>query len=165
MIIVLKPNTKKEEIDAVIKKIKDKGLKPVPSKGVERTVINVLGNIRDDSVNGFKSMECVEEVIRIMKPYKLASKEHRSQKTVIKVGDVTIGDGTFTVIAGPCSAENEEQVMKSAELLKEMGIKIMRASAFKPRTSPYDFQGLGIEGLKLLKKVREKTGMLVETEV
>jgi len=165
MIIVMKQKAKKDEIDYVVNKIKDKGLKPVPSKGLERTVINVLGNVKDDSVNSFKSIDSVEKVIRIMKPYKLASKEHHSQKTIIKVGDATIGDGTFTVIAGPCSAENEEQIMKTAKLLKGMGIKIMRASAFKPRTSPYDFQGLGIEGLKLLKKAREKTGVLMETEI
>lgn len=165
MIIVLKPNTKKEEIKNLIKKIEEKGLKPVPFEGVERTVIHVLGKVREDSVNSFKPISCVEEIVRILKPYKLASKEHQSQKTIVRVGDVTLGGKDFVVIAGPCSVENEEQVMKSALLLKEMGIKIMRASAFKPRTSPYDFQGLGIEGLKLLKKVREKTGIMVETEV
>ena len=165
MIIVLKPNTKKEEIKNLIKKIEERGLKPVPFEGVERTVIHVLGKVREDSVNGFKSVSCVEEIVRILKPYKLASKEHQSQKTIVRIGDVTLGGNDFVVIAGPCSVESEEQIMKAALLLKEMGIKIMRASAFKPRTSPYDFQGLGIEGLKLLKKVREKTGMLVETEV
>lgn len=165
MIIVLKPKTKKDDIKAIVEKIKSRGLKPVEFDGVERTVIHVLGDVRDDHVNGYKSMDCVEKVIRILKPFKLSSKEHHAQKTVIKVGDIEIGGDDFAVIAGPCSVENEEQIMKTAKLLKKMGVKIMRASAFKPRTSPYDFQGLGIEGLKLLKKVRDETGLLVETEV
>ncbi|MBN1157323.1 3-deoxy-7-phosphoheptulonate synthase [Candidatus Woesearchaeota archaeon] len=165
MIIVLKPKTKKEDIQKVVEKIKEKGLKPVEFQGDERIVIHVLGKVTDDMPAPFQSMECVEQVMRILKPYKLASKEHHAQRSVVKVGDVTIGNGEITVIAGPCSAENEEQVMKSARILKEMGVKIMRASVFKPRTSPYDFQGMGIEGLKLLKKVGEKTGILTETEV
>ncbi|MFH0874314.1 MAG: 3-deoxy-7-phosphoheptulonate synthase [archaeon] len=101
----------------------------------------------------------------IIDSHKSASNEHHSQPIVIKVGDVAIGGGTFTVIAGPDSVESEDQIIKSAELMKKNGIKIMRASAFKPRTSPYAFQGLGIEGLKLLKKAKDKTGILVETEV
>jgi len=165
MIIVLKPGTKQEEIDKVVELIKEKGLKPVVFDGVERKVIHVLGDVRDETPNGIKSIDCVENVVRILKPYKLASKEHHSQKTIVKVGDVSIGNSDFVVIAGPCSIESEEQVMEAAKILKEMGIKIMRASAFKPRTSPYSFQGMGIEGLKILKKVREETGMLVETEV
>ena len=165
MIIVLKPGTKKEEIDSIIEKIKDRNLKPVAFEGVERTVIHVLGDVREDTTNGWSSIPCVEKVVRILKPFKLASKEHHTQKTIVKVGDVTIGSGDFVVIAGPCSVESEKQIMESAKIMKEKGIKIMRASAFKPRTSPYSFQGMGIEGLKLLKEVREKTGILVETEV
>lgn len=165
MIIVLKPKTKKEEIDRVIEKIKKKGLKPIEFEGVERTVIHVLGEVRDDSPKDLKSIRCVEKVLRILKPYKLASKEYHAQKTIVKIGDLKLGNSDFVVIAGPCSAESETQLMQSAKVLKKLGIRIMRASAFKPRTSPYSFQGLGIEGLKLLKKVREKTGVLVETEV
>ena len=165
MIIVLKPNTEKKEIDSLLEKIKEAGLKPVEFEGVERTVIHVLGNVTEDTSGHFSSFNCVEKVMRILKPFKLASKEHHSHTTIVKVGDVSIGNGDLTVIAGPCSVESEEQIMESAEMLKKLGIKIMRASAFKPRTSPYDFQGLGIKGLKLLKKVREKTGMLVETEI
>ncbi|HLG23476.1 MAG TPA: 3-deoxy-7-phosphoheptulonate synthase [Candidatus Nanoarchaeia archaeon] len=165
MIIVLKSKTTKEEINTIGELLKKRGLKPVEFNGDERTVIHVLGDVKDDSVAQVSSISCVEKVVRILKPFKLASKEHHSQKTVIKIGDVSIGNGDFVVIAGPCSIESEEQIMESAEMLKKLGIKIMRASAFKPRTSPYDFQGLGIKGLKLLKKVRDKTGILVETEV
>ena len=165
MIIVLKPNTPKEEIKDLIKGIQESGLKPVEFEGDERTVIHVLGNVTEESVNHFGSVKCVEKVMRILKPFKLASREHHSQTTVVKIGDISIGNGEVVVIAGPCSVESEEQIMESAKMLQKMGIKIMRASAFKPRTSPYDFQGLGIKGLKLLKKVKEETGMLVETEV
>ena len=165
MIIVLKPNTPKEEIKDLIKAISESGLKPVEFEGDERTVIHVLGNVTEESVNHFGSVKCVEKVMRILKPFKLASREHHLQTTVVKIGDVSIGNWEVVVIAGPCSVESEEQIMESAKMLQKMGIKIMRASAFKPRTSPYDFQGLGIKGLKLLKKVKEQTGMLVETEV
>lgn len=165
MIIVLKPHTKKKDIDAVKERIIEKGWKPVSFEGVERTVIHVHGTIRENEPDKWKSIDCVEDVLRILKPYRLASKEHKFQQTIVKSGDVTFGNGEFVIIAGPCSIENEAQIMKIAHILKEKGIKIMRASAFKPRTSPYAFQGLGIEGLKLLKKVREETGLLVETEV
>ena len=165
MIIVLKPGTKKQDISHVMEKVKEKGYRPVLFEGVERTVIHVVGEIHDDAPNMFSSIPCVENVVRILKPYKLASNEHHPQRTVIKVGDVSIGDGSFTVIAGPDSVESEDQIIESARLMKKNGIKIMRASAFKPRTSPYSFQGLGLEGLKLLKKARDKVGILVETEV
>jgi len=165
MIIVLKPRTKKQDIEHVIEKVKEKGYKPVPFQGVERTTIHVVGEIHDDTANSFSPIPCVEKVVRILKPYKLASNEHHPQPTVIKIGGVKIGGGSFTVIAGPDSVESEEQIIESAKIMKKNGIKIMRASAFKPRTSPYSFQGLGLEGLKLLKKARDKVGILVETEV
>jgi 3-deoxy-7-phosphoheptulonate synthase len=165
MIIVLKPSVKKEEIEHVKDKIESRGLKPVVFEGVERSVVHVIGKRDEDLAESLTGLSYVEKVVRILKPYKLASREHHAQTTVINVGDVSIGNGDFVVIAGPCSVENETQIMSAANILKEMGIKIMRASAFKPRTSPYDFQGLGIEGLKLLKKVKDKTGLLVETEI
>lgn len=165
MIIVLKPKTKKEQIEHVMERVKEKGYRPVIFEGVERKVIHVVGKIQEGAEEVFGSIPCVEKVVRIMKPHKLASNEHHPQPTVIKVGNITIGGGTFTVIAGPDSVESEEQIIKSAELMKKNSIKIMRASAFKPRTSPYAFQGMGIEGLKLLKKAKDRTGILVETEV
>jgi 3-deoxy-7-phosphoheptulonate synthase len=161
----LKSKTTKEEIAKLVDSIKKLGLKPVKFEGEERVVVHVLGDVKSDVEAHIKSMSCVEKTVRIVKPYKLASKEHHAQTTIVKVGDVSIGNGDFVVIAGPCSAESESQLMQSAEMMKKLGIKIMRASVFKPRTSPYDFQGLGIEGLKLLKKVRDKTGLFMETEV
>ena len=165
MIIVLKRGTKKSDIEHVIERVKEKGYKAVPFEGVERTTIHVVGEIHDDTPESFSPIPCVEKVLRILKPYKLASNEHHPQPTVIRVGSVKIGDGSFTVIAGPDSVESEEQIIESARIMKKNGIKIMRASAFKPRTSPYSFQGLGLEGLKLLKKARDKIGILVETEI
>ncbi len=166
MIIVLKPNTAKAEIETISTLIKEKNLEPLVFEGIERTVIHVLGNIRDDTlIDAWQSRNSVEKVLRILKPYKLASNEHKSKKTVISVGDVTIGNGGFTVIAGPCAVENKAQVAEAARLLRGMGLRIMRASAFKPRTSPYAFQGLGQEGLEILKEVRDEFGIFVETEV
>jgi len=165
MIIVLKPRAKKAEIEHVKEEIEKHGWKPMLFEGKERTVIHVIGDIGDYNGNGLNSIPCVEKVVRIMKPYKIASNEHHPQPTVVKVGNVQIGGGTFTVICGPDSVESEEQIIESAKLMKKNGIKIMRASAFKPRTSPYSFQGLGIEGLKLLKKVKDEVGILTETEV
>src|SRR3989344_7667120 len=164
MIMVLKPNTAKSEIKSLSNRSREKGLKPVEFEGVERTVIHVHGNVKEENADNFSSAKCVEKAVRILKPFKLASREHHSDTTIVKIGDIPVGNGDFVVIAGPCSIESEEQIMESAEMLKSLGIKVMRASAFKPRTSPYDFQGMGIKGLKLLKKVREKTGLLVESE-
>ena len=152
MIIVLKPNVSKEEISDISNKLKERNLKPVEFDGIERTVIHVLGNVTDEIANHFSSFSQVENVVRILKPFKLASKEHKAQKTVITIDNVKIGNGDVVMIAGPCSIESEEQIMESANMLKKLNIKIMRASAFKPRTSPYDFQGLGIKGLKMLRK-------------
>lgn len=166
MIIVLKPGASEQDIKYVTDKIEKKGYEAIPSRGRERTVINVIGNVREEEYeNGWRSIPCVEKVVRILKPYKLSSKEHHREDTVIDVNDVSIGGKDCVLIAGPCSVESEEQVMRAAEMMKENGVRIMRASAFKPRTSPYSFQGLGIEGLKLLKKVRDQTGLAVETEV
>jgi len=165
MIIVMKPKTPKEEIERVIAKIREAGLEPMPLYGVERTVIAVIGDSRKHEPDSWKAIKSVEKVQKILKPYKLASRAFKDEGTVIKVNGVQIGGKDLAVIAGPCSVESEEQIMDIALKLKAMGIRILRASAYKPRSSPYSFQGLGLKGLKLLKMVREKTGLAVETEV
>ncbi len=165
MIIVMKPNTPKDEIERVISKIKQKGLTPVPLYGVERTVIAVIGDARKYEINAWKAIRSIEKITKILKPYKLASREFKPDNTIVKINGVEIGGKDFVVIAGPCAVESEEQIMEIAEILKKKGIKILRASAFKPRTSPYSFQGMGIKGLKLLRQVKENTGLCVETEV
>lgn len=165
MIIVIKQEAGKQAIEQISNKLREIKLQPYAFEGVERTVIHVLGDVNEKIANEFRQLDSVEQVVRIQKPYKLASKEHHQQKTLVKVGNVTLGNGEVIMMAGPCSIESEEQIFESARAMKKLGVKIMRASAFKPRTSPYAFQGMGIEGLKLLKRVKEETGLIVETEV
>lgn len=164
MIIVLKPGSGRGEIERLKNRIREKGLKPFESKGTNRTVINVVGDVRD-SARFWKAHACVEEVAKISRPYKLASRNHSVKSDVVRIGEAVFGGGGFGVIAGPCSLESREQVFEAAGYLKRAGVGILRASTFKPRTSPYDFQGLGRKGLKILREVREATGMMVETEV
>ncbi len=166
MIIVMKKNATEPEIQNVIDWIESVGYKAHPSRGIERTIIGAVGDERGK--NELKSAEHlagVEKTMPILKPYKLASREYRDCATVVKIGDVEVGGPKFVVMAGPCSIESEEQLMESAYIVRKGGAQILRGGAFKPRTSPYSFQGMEEEGLKLLKKVRDWTGMPVVTEV
>ena len=166
MIILMKKNATQEQIDHVIEWIASVGYKPHLSQGVERTLIGAIGDERGKvQLMSAVSLPGVEKVVPILKPYKLAGREFQENDTVVRVGDVSIGGGEFTVIAGPCSVESEEQMMECGYVAKKAGAKILRGGAFKPRTSPYSFQGMEEEGLKLLKKVGERTGMPVVTEV
>lgn len=165
MIVVLKPGTKKEEYDHVIDRVKEYGFKPHPIVGEERTVIACIGDERGKAqLQQLESLDYVENVVPILKPFKLASKETKP-RSVIKVGNVEFGNSQFVVIAGPCSVESREQIIISAEVVKKAGAQMLRGGAFKPRTSPYSFQGLEEEGLKLLAEAREKTGLPFATEV
>jgi 3-deoxy-7-phosphoheptulonate synthase len=166
MIIVLKPGATKEQIDHIIERLTKVGLKPHISKGLERTIIGVIGDERILSAHPLEAIPGVERVLPILKPYKLASKDFKSEKTTINIdGKVTIGGETLVVIAGPCSVESEEQILSIAKVIKEAGAHILRGGAFKPRTSPYDFQGLGEEGLKYLALASKETGLPIVTEV
>jgi len=166
MVIVMKKNATDAEIDQVIKWIESVGYRAHPSRGVERTIIGVVGDDRGkEQLKSVEHLDGVEKTMLILKPYKLASRESKEGYTVIPVGDVKIGGPEFVVMAGPCSIESEEQLMESAYIVKKGGAHILRGGAFKPRTSPYSFQGMEEEGLKLLKKAREKTGLPVVTEV
>ena len=166
MVIVMKKNATEAQIDHVIKWIESVGYRAHPSRGVERTIIGVVGDDRGkEQLKSVEHLPGVEKSVLILKPYKLASRESQEGYTVISVGDVEIGGPEFIVMAGPCSIESEEQLMESAYIVKKGGAHILRGGAFKPRTSPYSFQGLEEEGLKLLKKAREKTGLPVVTEV
>jgi 3-deoxy-7-phosphoheptulonate synthase len=165
MIIIMESNSTHEQIENVLETIKKLGFRPHISYGEERTVIGVIGNERQISDSIFKSLPGVENVIPILKPYKLVSREFKKESTIIKVGDVLIGNGHRAVIAGPCSVENEEQIIQSAMIAKKYGANLLRGGAYKPRTSPYTFQGLGLEGLKLLQKAKEVTGLPIVTEV
>ena len=166
MIIVLKQGTKDKEINKVIKTIKDLGYTPHVSKGVEQTIIGAVGNSKnDDALKILEFYEGVEAVMPVSKPYKLASRDLKPSNTVIKVKNSSIGGGHLAIIAGPCSIENEDQVMATAKAVKKAGATFLRGGAFKPRTSPYAFQGLGVEGLKLLKKAGAAVKLPTVTEI
>lgn len=166
MIIIMKKNATETQISRVIQWIESVGYKPHPSRGVERTIIGAVGDDRGKSCLMYaESLSGVEKTMPILKPYKLASRESRLGRTVVQVGDVAIGGPGFVVMAGPCSVESEEQMMEAAYVVKKGGAHIVRGGAFKPRTSPYSFQGMEEEGLKILERVRQKTGRPVVTEV
>lgn len=166
MIIVMKAKAPQNQVAHVIQELKEKGLKPVPLYGVERTVIAVIGEERDLNVGHLESLKGVEKVMRVVKPYKLVSKEVKSEPTVIEVNGVRIGaKNELTIMAGPCAVESQELMDEVASKLSAMGVKIMRGGAFKPRTGPYSFQGLGKEGLEILRNSADKNGMAIITEI
>jgi len=162
----MKKGAEQKEIDDVTRWIESVGYRAHLSKGVERTIIGAVGDERGKVfLKSAEMMPGVEKVVPILQPYKLASRESRDGDTIINVGNVAIGGPKFVVIAGPCAVETEEQLMESAYVVKKAGASMLRGGAFKPRTSPYSFQGLGEEGLKILARAREKTGLPVVTEV
>jgi len=165
MMVVMKEGATEEQIEHVVEKIKSVGAEAHISKGVRKTVIGIIGDKEAVRAIPLEAFPGVEKVVSILKPFKLVSREFRPEDTVIKVGDVEIGRDNFTVIAGPCAVETEMQTIESARAVKKAGAKLLRGGAFKPRTSPYSFQGLGEEGLKILAKAREETGLPVVTEV
>lgn len=165
MIIVLKPGATDEVVRDVVRRVEDLGLKPVVLRGVRRVVVAVIGEEDKLRAQPLEAIPGVEEVMPILKPYKLASLEFKPEPTVVKVGGALIGGGAFTVIAGPCAVENREMFFQIAREVKAAGAHILRGGAFKPRTSPYSFQGLGEEGLKILKACGDELDMPVVTEV
>src|SRR5215469_8703706 len=166
MIISMRLHATKEEIDQVRAQVEHFGYKVHSIEGEERVVIGVVG-VGDVTpcLESVEAMPQVEKVVRITAPYKFVSKEFRKEKTRIKVNGTEIGGAEFVVMAGPCSVESEKQIMQAAEGVAKAGAKMLRGGAFKPRTSPYDFQGMEEEGLKLLRKAKEATGLAIITEV
>jgi len=166
MIISMKLRATREEIDEVRKQVEHFGYKVHSIEGEERVVIGVVG-VGDVTacMESVEAMPQVEKVVRISAPYKFVSKEFRAGRTRIRVNGTEIGGDEFVVMAGPCSVESEQQIMRSAEGVARAGAKILRGGAFKPRTSPYDFQGMEVEGLKLLQKAKNATGLAIITEV
>jgi 3-deoxy-7-phosphoheptulonate synthase len=164
MIIVMKQGARRDQSEAVIQIILHNKLKPVPLYGTERTVIAVIGDERILHIKSLKALPGVEKVMEVVKPYKLASRDFHPENSVVEAGDVKIGGKSVQLMAGPCSVESEDSIIQIAEEIKQTGCKILRGGAFKPRTGPYDFQGLGEEGLKLLAKAKEATGLLIVTE-
>ncbi len=153
------------DVEKVIQKLHEMGHKVHISRGERRIVLGVIGDVENLASVPFYAFKGGEEIIRIMKPYKLASREFKSFNTTVKVKNVVIGGKEVVVMAGPCVVENEKQIFETAQKVKALGAKILRGGAFKPRTSPYSFQGLGEEGLKLLAQAGEETGLAVVTEV
>jgi len=166
MIISMKQHTPQTGVDEVCQRIRDFGYKIHTIEGVERVVIAAIG-VGDVTacLESLEAMPQVERAVRISAPYKFVSKEFKKDKTVIRLRNCEIGGGEFVVMAGPCSVENEKQIMESAEAVAAAGAQVLRGGAFKPRTSPYDFQGLEEEGLKLLRKAGDAMGLTVITEV
>ena len=165
MIIVLRSGATPDEIDEVVKRLEKLGFGAHVSQGVERTIIGAIGDERGVNLEErFGVLPFVEKVIPVLAPYKLTSREFKKADTIVRVGNVEIGGDNLVLIAGPCSVESEEQVVETAIRVKEAGAKILRGGAFKPRTSPYSFRGLGEEGLQFLAKAREVAGLPIVTE-
>jgi len=165
MVVVMQPNATPQQVDDVVAKVKELGFRPHPIRGVEKTVVAVIGTGAYDAAPIFEAMPGVDRAVPIGQPYKLAGSDVKAEKTQTIIGDVVVGGEEVVVIAGPCAVESREQLFRTAEIVQEAGGRILRGSAFKPRTSPHDFQGLGQEGLDLLKEVRAKLGLYVVTEV
>ncbi len=165
MLVVMRPEATPAEIARVVEVIRHLELTPHPLPGATRTAIGITGNTGAVDKARFVVLPGVEDAIRVTKPYKLASREMHRDDTVITTPQGTVGPKTLTVIAGPCSVENEGMILECAAHLMSRGVKFLRAGAFKPRTSPYAFQGMGLEGLAILKKAREQTGIGIVTEL
>jgi 3-deoxy-7-phosphoheptulonate synthase len=166
MIIVMKNHATEKQIEDVVRWIESVGYKAHPSIGVERTIIGAVGDNRGKEILRYaESLPGVEKTMPILKPYKLASRESHEGKSEIAVGAVKVGGADFVVMAGPCAIESEEQLLQTAYVAKKGGAQILRGGAFKPRTSPYSFQGMEEEGLKILNKVSAKTSLPTVTEV
>jgi len=166
MIIVLKPDATKKDIDHIVARVKKLGLKPWVSKGKERTIIGIIGDEDIVRIQPLEVFQGVEKVMPILKPYKLVSRDFKKEDTIVDCGNgVKIGGKNIVVMAGPCSIENKKSLLSIAKRVKKAGATVLRGGAYKPRTSPYSFQGLGEKGLKLLHEVKKETGLLVVTEL
>lgn len=166
MLVVMQARATSEQVGAVCKKIEAMGLRPHALPGAQRTAIGITGNEGEVGTASLESMPGVQEVIRVSKPYKLVSRDMKEEKTVVRFPgfDATIGGRDLAIIAGPCAVETPEQVFTIADRVVKQGARFFRGGAYKPRTSPYAFQGLGLDGLKILAEVREQFGLLIVTE-
>ena len=165
MIIVLKPEATESQVKHIVSKVKALGLKPMISRGMERTIIGVIGEEDLLRVQPMEVFPGVEKVMPILAPYKLVSREFKPSETVVDVGGIKVGGNRLVVMAGPCAVENFDLLFSIAKAVKKGGAVILRGGAFKPRTSPYSFQGLGEEGLKYLVEVKKRTGLPIATEL
>lgn len=165
MVIILDNNISQNQLDNIVKHLEDYGFEAHISKGVQKTIIGAIGVQPDFDTRKIKILDGVAEVYRITAPFKLASRSFKEEDSVIKIKDTEIGGNKVAIISGPCSIEDEEQIFKLAKVVAESGAKILRGGAFKPRTSPYSFQGLGEDGLKLMRQAADQYNLLIITEV
>lgn len=165
MIVVMKKNATEQQVSKVLERIKEKGMKAHISKGDFVTIIGIIGDESKVPESQIRAIEGVEKIMPVLKPYRLASRDFHPENRVIKIDGVKIGGDEIIVMAGPCSVESKDQILETAIAIKKAGAKILRGGAFKPRSSPYSFQGLGEEGLKMLRLAKEETGLPIITEV
>ncbi len=165
MVVVMAPEATDSDVEAIVELVGTAGGEAFVSRGVSRTIIGLVGDVEQFGALNLRSYRGVTDVVRISVPYKLVSREHHPSRSVITVGGVPIGPGHLTVIAGPCTVETAEQTLTAAQMAKAAGASLLRGGAYKPRTSPYAFQGLGEAGLRILADVRAETGLPVVTEV
>ena len=165
MLVVMHRHATPQQVEDVAAAIRQMNLTPHPLPGATRTAIGITGNIAAVDPRTLEVLPGVMELIRVTRPFKLASREMHEDDTVVRLPQTVVGPGTFTLIAGPCSVENEDMILRTAEFLTSRGVRLMRAGAFKPRSSPYSFQGMGLEGLAILRKARERTGIGIVTEL
>ncbi|MBI4331331.1 MAG: 3-deoxy-7-phosphoheptulonate synthase [Chloroflexi bacterium] len=165
MIVIMNPQSTEKEIEAILERLKQLGLAGHLSRGVERTVIGVVGKVFPELKDTLELLAGVDDVVPISRPFKLSCREFCPENTIVRVGNVAIGGDDLVVMAGPCAVETRQQLMDTARAVKAAGASILRGGAFKPSTSPYQFRGLGDDGLRLLAEAREETGLPVITEV
>jgi 3-deoxy-7-phosphoheptulonate synthase len=165
LVVILESNATDTQIDNVVKHLEDFGFQVHRSSGVERTILGAIGVQPDFDTRKIKILDAVADVYRVTTPYKLASRSFHADDSIIKIKDVEIGGENIALMAGPCSVEGEDQIFRLAEVVAKSGAKILRGGAFKPRTSPYSFQGMGEEGLKIMRQAADQFGLLVITEV
>jgi 3-deoxy-7-phosphoheptulonate synthase len=165
MIVVMEPRTEQANIDRVVDRLKSLGFEIHLSRGIEKTIIGAVGERRAEVAQSIEAMPGVEKVVPILHPFKLAGLQFKPERTIVRVGNVEFGGSKLVSIAGPCAVESREQLLAAAEAVKSAGASMLRGGAFKPRTSPYTFQGLEEDGLKLLAEAREVTGLPIVTEV
>src|SRR3954471_4569252 len=165
MVVVMAPGASADELAAVVRTVEDAGGSAFVSRGVHRTIVGLVGDVEQFETLNLRALPGVTEVVRISVPYKLVSRENHPATSTVTVGGVPIGPETFTLIAGPCAVETPEQTLAAAQMAKDAGAALLRGGAYKPRTSPYAFQGLGEKGLQILAEVRDEVGLPVVTEV
>lgn len=165
MVIVMHSHASQEQIDNVVERVRAMGYRAHVSPGEETTIIGVIGHSSPDQLAGLEFLPGVDHMVRVMKPYKLGSRDFKPHDSIVRVGDLAFGANELVMIAGPCAVESEDQLWETAHAIKNAGARALRAGAFKPRSSPYSFQGLGKRGLEMLDEVRRALGLVVITEV